>query len=127
MGSVLDGHDRLVQLDGAGAAVAGRVAKGEDATIAGDEPIASTVGRALHIHDWLVELYGAGPPGAGGAPKREDPAIAGGDPATAAISCSFEPDRRGDGGGRNRLRWRPGGGGLRRGRRSRGGGDGSRS
>ena len=67
------------------------VAIGEDAAIAGDEPVAAAIGSRGHPDDGLVEgLAAAGSVGVGVA-VGEDAAVLGDEPVAAAVGVEAIP------------------------------------
>ena len=60
------------------------VAEGEDAAVAGDEPVAVAGGCCGHADDGLVELDGAGGAEEAGVAEGEDAAVAGDEPVAVA-------------------------------------------
>ena len=90
------GHadDGLVEVHGAGRAVEGGVAEGEDAAVTGDEPVALAVGRGGHADDGLVQVDGAGRAVELGVAVGEDAAVTGDEPVALSVGGGGHADDR---------------------------------
>src|SRR5207302_2723453 len=83
--------DRLVQPQVAGRTVAGPITEGEDAAVAGDQPVAGAVVGAGHADDGLVEAQVAGRAVAAGGAEGEDAAVAGEKPEALELGAGAQP------------------------------------